>query len=152
MVSPLHTGPAYLLSLVVPFYNEEEGIDTFFVQVEAALNAISGSTYEVLCVNDGSKDLTLYNLLRHSARNARVKVIDLSRNFGKEAALTTGIDIAAGDAVIPFDADLQDPPEVIAQVGREMARGLRRRDCETPRPQFRQLCQASVGILVLPAP
>lgn len=116
MTSPCETRPSDLLSLVVPFYNEEEGIDTFFAQTEASLDAIPDSTYEIVCVNDGSRDLTLKSLLRHSARNARIKVVDLSRNFGKEAALTAGIDVAVGDAVIPFDADLQDPPDAIIQL------------------------------------
>lgn len=116
MTSSLQAGQSDLLSLVVPFYNEEEGIDTFFAQVESSLEAIPDVTYEIVCVNDGSRDQTLRQLLRQCERNARVKVIDLSRNFGKEAALTAGIDVAVGDAVIPFDADLQDPPDVIVRL------------------------------------
>lgn len=116
MTSSLQVGQSDLLSLVVPFYNEEEGIDTFFAQVESSLEAIPDVTYEIVCVNDGSRDQTLRQLLRQCERNARVKVIDLSRNFGKEAALTAGIDVAVGDAVIPFDADLQDPPDVIVRL------------------------------------
>jgi glycosyltransferase involved in cell wall biosynthesis len=105
-----------LLSLVVPFYNEEETIDQFFPRVCEALNAIESIDYEIVCVNDGSKDSTLVKLVAAAKRNERIHVIDLSRNFGKEAALTAGLNEASGDVVVPFDADLQDPPEVIAQL------------------------------------
>ncbi|MGU7785225.1 glycosyltransferase family 2 protein [Burkholderia sp. PU8-34] len=102
-----------LISLVVPFHNEEEVIDAFFREVTAVLLRIPDADYEIVCVNDGSTDATLEKLLAFCEADARVRVVDLSRNFGKEAALTAGLDEAAGDAVIPFDADLQDPPEVI---------------------------------------
>lgn len=105
-----------LLSLVVPFYNEAEVVAAFFKAVVPILRGIADTDYEIVCVNDGSTDSTLDQLLAACELNARVRVIDLSRNFGKEAALTAGIDAAEGDAVIPFDADLQDPPEVIPQL------------------------------------
>jgi glycosyltransferase involved in cell wall biosynthesis len=109
-------GALDLVSLVVPFYNEEDGIETFFSEVEPVLERIPRIDYEIVCVNDGSTDSTLARLLAVCERNARVRVVDLSRNFGKEAALTAGMDEASGDAVIPFDADLQDPPEAIARL------------------------------------
>jgi len=102
-----------LISLVVPFYNESEAIDAFFCAVTPALRNIPDADYEIVCVNDGSTDSTLERLLTVCDSNPRVKVVDLSRNFGKEAAMTAGIDVAVGQAVIPFDADLQDPPEAI---------------------------------------
>jgi len=113
-----------LISLVVPFYNEEEVIDRFFVEVRAVLASIPNSDFEIVCINDGSQDQTLNKLLGYSSADARIKVIDLSRNFGKEAALTAGLDHAAGDAVIPFDADLQDPPEAIVQLVEKWREGF----------------------------
>jgi glycosyltransferase involved in cell wall biosynthesis len=71
------------------------------------------SDYEIVCVDDGSADGTLERLCAYNRQDARIKVVSLSRNFGKEIALTAGIDCARGDGVIPIDADLQDPPEVI---------------------------------------
>ena len=100
------------LSLVAPAYNEEAVLPTFFARIEAVLDGC-GVDYEIICINDGSRDATLAVLLRHRQRNPRIKVIDLSRNFGKEVALTAGLDAAAGDMVVPIDVDLQDPPELI---------------------------------------
>lgn len=102
-----------LLSLVVPFYNEAEAIPHFFSAVIAALAAMPELDFEIVCVNDGSRDDTIGELLRHAATDTRIRVIDLTRNFGKEAALSAAIDESHGDIIIPFDADLQDPPEVI---------------------------------------
>jgi polyisoprenyl-phosphate glycosyltransferase len=101
------------LSLVVPFYNEEEAVPLFFDRIVPVMNAL-GLRYEIVCVNDGSRDRTFEMLAAAALRHRGiVRVIDLSRNFGKEAALTAAIDHAVGRAVIPIDADLQDPPEVI---------------------------------------
>lgn len=105
-----------LLSLVVPFYNEAPVVDAFFEAVVPVLRGIPDADYEIVCVNDGSTDSTLDKLLVACRADFHVRVIDLSRNFGKEAALTAGIDEAEGAAVIPFDADLQDPPDVIPQL------------------------------------
>ena len=101
-----------LLSLVVPVFNEEESIDLFLTSVEPFLDG-AGLRFEIVFVNDGSRDDTLAHLLDRSARDRRIKVVNLSRNFGKEAALTAGIDHAKGDILIPMDIDLQDPPELI---------------------------------------
>jgi glycosyltransferase involved in cell wall biosynthesis len=76
----------------------------------------SGKSWEMVCINDGSKDNTLEQLLALHQKDSRVVVIDLSRNFGKEAALTAGLDHTLGDCAIPLDADLQDPPEVIPEL------------------------------------
>ncbi|WP_199540741.1 glycosyltransferase [Paraburkholderia kururiensis] len=102
-----------LVSLVVPFYNEGEAVEKFFSGVMPVLEDIEGIRFEIVCINDGSHDSTLDQLVAASAGDARVRVIDLTRNFGKEAALTAGLDEANGDAVIPIDADLQDPPGLI---------------------------------------
>ncbi len=105
-----------LISLVVPFYNEAESIAGFCAAILPCLEAIPGTEWEIVCVDDGSSDSTLLQLVALAARDRRFRVIEFSRNFGKEAALTAGIDAARGDAVIPIDADLQDPPELIAQM------------------------------------
>ena len=118
------SGALDLVSLVVPFYNEADGIETFFREVTPILERIPGIDYEIVCVNDGSADSTLERLLAVCAGNPRVRVVDLSRNFGKEAALTAGIDEAQGAAVIPFDADLQDPPEAIARLVQRWREGF----------------------------
>lgn len=101
------------VSIVVPFYNEEAGIQVFYDTLTPILDAESQIEFEVVCVDDGSRDHTLAGLIGLVQRDARFQVIELSRNFGKEAALTAGLDFANGDAVIPMDADLQDPPELI---------------------------------------
>lgn len=105
-----------VVSLVVPFYNEGVAVDVFFEAVGSTLADIPGIAFEIICIDDGSKDDTLARLLKAAQTDSRIKVIELSRNFGKEAALTAGLDAAAGDAVIPMDADLQDPPELIIQM------------------------------------
>ena len=103
------------LSVVVPIYNEEPNLDYLFERLETVLIPLQ-LNYEIVCVNDGSRDNTLMCLIHHHQRNPAIKVIDLSRNFGKEIALSAGIDYAKGDAVIPIDADLQDPPELIGEL------------------------------------
>ena len=100
------------LSLVIPMHNEAPNVASCYERIRAILDPL-GESWELLCVNDGSRDDTLARLLALHERDPRVIVIDLSRNFGKEAALTAGLDQARGEAVIPMDADLQDPPELI---------------------------------------
>ncbi len=102
------------LSLIVPMYNEQEVLETFFARTLAVLEPL-GVEFEIVCVDDGSHDATLPLLVRRAMADPRVKVVALARNFGKESALTAGIDAAIGDMIVPIDADLQDPPEVIAQ-------------------------------------
>jgi glycosyltransferase involved in cell wall biosynthesis len=104
---------AELLSLVVPFYNEEATVQHFADAVLPMLDAVPDTYWEIVCVDDGSKDGTLRELLVLAQTDARFRVLEFSRNFGKEAALTAGIDAAHGAAVIPMDADLQDPPALI---------------------------------------
>ena len=106
--------PKIELSLVVPMYNESECIDEFFSSVIPVLDRVS-SSHEIVCVNDGSSDDTLARLLAVQKRVPEVVVIDLARNFGKEAALSAGLDHARGAAVVPIDADLQDPPALIEE-------------------------------------
>ncbi|MFA7495417.1 MAG: glycosyltransferase family 2 protein [Acidithiobacillus sp.] len=103
------------ISLIVPCHNESANISTLYSRVCAIMDEID-EPWEMICVNDGSKDTTLVQLIALHQQDTRIQVIDLSRNFGKEAALTAGLDAAQGDAAIPLDADLQDPPEVIPEL------------------------------------
>lgn len=114
MPAAAERAPRPTLSIVVPMHNEEAVADLFFDRMEAVLDDL-GLSYEIVCVNDGSRDGTLAKVRARQAVNPRVKLIDLSRNFGKELALTAGLDHASGEAVIPIDADLQDPPELIGE-------------------------------------
>jgi len=102
----------FQLSIIVPMYNEADVCETFFRRLLPITRGITES-YEVICVNDGSTDRTLDLLKVAHSIDPRVKVVNFSRNFGKEVALTAGIEYASGDAVVPIDADLQDPPELI---------------------------------------
>jgi polyisoprenyl-phosphate glycosyltransferase len=96
------------ISVVVPMYYLLKRLVTILVSLNMK--------YEIVCVNDGSKDNTLKCLVEHYYRNPAIKVVNLSRNFGKEIALTAGIDYTTGAAVVPIDADLQDPPELIEEL------------------------------------
>lgn len=116
------TALAIELSIVVPMFNEGENCDRFFAMITPILEK-AVSSYEIICVNDGSRDDTLERLLQHRTKNCFIKVANLSRNFGKEAALTAGIDLARGRAVIPIDADLQDPPELILDMVEKWRQG-----------------------------
>lgn len=101
-----------LLSVVIPCYNEEAGIGDLFARLPPALDQL-GVPWQIVCVNDGSKDGTLDQLVAAATADPRVKIVDLSRNFGKERALSAGLAHADGDVVVPMDADLQHPPEAI---------------------------------------
>lgn len=103
------------LSVVVSIYNEEEGIEHFFDVLEGELNKLP-YTYEVLMINDGSRDNTLSELKKLSERNEHVRIVSFSRNFGHEAAMLAGIDNSRGKAIICMDSDLQHPPAKIAEM------------------------------------
>lgn len=105
-----------LVSLVCPFYNEAKCTKAFYEALTAEIERLSDYQFEVICIDDGSDDASLDLLLGLANADSRFKVIELSRNFGKEAALTAGIDIALGELVIPFDSDLQDPPSLIGRL------------------------------------
>ena len=100
------------LSLIVPVYNESSNLDLFYERVLKVLKPLNVS-YEILFIDDGSKDDSLEKLLEIRGRDSKVKVVQFSRNFGKEIAVSAGLDLAEGKAAIPIDADLQDPPELI---------------------------------------
>ncbi|MCU0537253.1 MAG: glycosyltransferase family 2 protein [Hydrococcus sp. Prado102] len=103
------------LSIVIPCYNEEPNLDYLFERLTKVLDRLN-LKYELICINDGSTDNTLKYLIEHNRRNPNIKVVNLSRNFGKEIALSAGIHYTTGAAVVPIDADLQDPPELIEQL------------------------------------
>ena len=100
------------ISLVCPCYNEEDVIDLFLEKVTLTLKELNRS-YEIIFINDGSKDNTLEVLYRSKAKYENIRILNLSRNFGKEAALSAGLDYSIGEVVIPIDVDLQHPPELI---------------------------------------
>jgi glycosyltransferase involved in cell wall biosynthesis len=104
-----------LLSVVAPVFNEEEVLPEFHRRLTVVLDAICEST-EVVYVNDGSRDSTLDLLRQIHQGDPRVAVVNLSRNFGKELALTAGLDHARGEFVVVIDSDLQDPPEMISSL------------------------------------
>jgi glycosyltransferase involved in cell wall biosynthesis len=119
------TGAQPLLTILVPVKDEEEGIAPFVSRVSGILDGLNEPEgWEILFVDDGSRDRTLAEVAVQHARDPRVRCISLSRNFGKEAALSAGLDHAAGQAVIPLDVDLQDPPEVIADMVRSWREGF----------------------------
>jgi GT2 family glycosyltransferase len=130
--------PAHgLLSVVIPCHNEEEVIESTHARLAEVLPA-SGLDFEIIYIDDGSRDGTLRRLEAIAARDPRVQVIELARNFGQQAAMSAGLAAARGDAIVITDADLQDPPEVILEMvrcwrdGVDVAYGRRRsREGET---------------------
>jgi len=111
-----------VLSVVVPVFNESETLPEFHRRLGSVMDSVPFEA-EILYVDDGSRDGSLTILERLRDEDSRVTVIELSRNFGKEAAMTAGLDYAAGEAVILIDADLQDPPEVIPELIQPWAEG-----------------------------
>ncbi len=105
------------LSIVVPIYNEEEVLSEFYARLSAVLAKLSIDA-EIVFVNDGSTDASVPIIIELRRRDSRIALLDLSCNFGKEAAVTAGLKHTVGDAVILIDADLQDPPELIPELVR----------------------------------
>lgn len=105
-----------VISVVIPMYYEEDVVNECYNKVKGELNKLSNYDYEIIVVNDGSKDKTL-EILENLARNDfKLKVISFSRNFGHQVAVTAGLKETKGDVVVIIDADLQDPPELIAEM------------------------------------
>ena len=105
-----------VLSIVVPLYNEEGNVAPLVERIVAITERLEGApSYEIVLVNDGSTDRTLERIREEVARREHIVLVNLSRNFGHQLAASAGMDIAAGDAVILMDGDLQDPPELIAE-------------------------------------
>lgn len=104
------------VSIIVPMYNEEEAAPLFFEHIQKVINSCSNYEFEIVAVNDGSTDKTLDILLAKQKELPHLVVVDLSRNWGHESAVTAGLKEASGDCLIPIDADLQDPPEIIPEM------------------------------------
>ena len=119
-------------SIIVPAYNEEKSLQLFYDAVTPMMESL-GEEYEIIFVNDGSRDGTREILISLAEKDKRIKACSFSRNFGQQAALLCGMEMASGDAVIAMDADLQDPPEVALQMiakwkeGYEVVHGKRRK-------------------------
>jgi len=103
------------LSVVAPVYDEATNISPFYSRLIRVIEQMD-CRYEIIFVNDGSHDETLETLLHLMSKDSSIRIIDLSRNFGKEIALTAGIDAACGNVIVPIDVDLQDPPELIPRL------------------------------------
>lgn len=121
------TGPVKRrISLIVPVHNEETAIEPFLAGIYGEIASMEAYhlEFEIIFVNDGSTDRTLDKLIEFQTADPRISIVDLSRNFGKEAALTAGLDLCTSDAAIPIDADLQDPPELISKLVEKWLEGF----------------------------
>lgn len=105
-----------LITAMVPAYNEEECIYELYNRVTSVLQGIENYDYEILVINDGSKDNTLSILEELHSKDKHLQYVNLARNYGKETAMAAGFDYAKGDIVVILDADLQDPPELIPEM------------------------------------
>lgn len=104
------------ISIIIPAYNEQESIPYLYERLDQLMNQMNNYEFEILFVNDGSKDKTLEMIKDLRKKDKRICYVDFSRNFGKEIAMIAGLDYATGDCVIFMDADLQDPPELIPEL------------------------------------
>ena len=104
------------ITIIVPSYNEEEALPYLYERLNTMMNNLNQYEFEVLFINDGSKDRTLELIKEMRNKDNRISYVNFSRNFGKETAMIAGLDYATGDAVIFIDADLQDPPELIPEL------------------------------------
>ena len=102
-----------LISIVVPVFNERETVGHFVEKISALFKNFTGADHEVIFVDDGSTDSTLELILQLQRVHQSIRVVELSRNFGKEAALSAGLELCSGHVIVPMDVDLQDPPELI---------------------------------------
>ena len=104
------------VSIIIPAYNEEESLPLLYERLKKLMDSIQNYEFEILFVNDGSKDNTINLIKEYREKDPRISYVDFSRNFGKEIAMIAGLDYAKGDCVIFMDADLQDPPELIPEL------------------------------------
>lgn len=109
-----------LISIIVPCYNEEQSLPYFYEEILKVMNIMKNYDFEIIGIDDGSKDNTLDELITLSNKDTRIKYISFSRNFGKEAAIYAGLSHAKGDYVVMMDADLQDPPSLLPQMMEEI--------------------------------
>lgn len=111
------------LSVVAPCYNEEEGLAAFVERMVGACRAVVGDSYEILLVNDGSRDATWPKIQEMAARWPGVVGVNLARNYGHQLAVTAGLKLARGERILIIDADLQDPPELLSELSARMDQG-----------------------------
>ena len=104
------------ISIIIPAYNEEESLPFLYDKLNELMDHMEQYEFEILFVNDGSKDKTIELIKEYREKDSRYCYIDFARNFGKEIAMIAGLDYATGDCAIFMDADLQDPPELIPQL------------------------------------
>ena len=104
------------ISIIIPAYNEEESLPYLYERLEKLMGEMQNYEFEILFVNDGSRDKTMQIIKEFRQKDERISYVDFSRNFGKEIAMIAGLDYAKGDCVIFMDADLQDPPELIPEL------------------------------------
>ena len=112
----------FFLSIIIPVFNEEQNIEPL---VKRLIPILKDSPYEIIFVDDGSKDKTTSIVKKHSEKNKNIKLISFYRNFGHQMALTAGYEVARGECVITIDADLQDPPEIIPQMIEKWQKGAK---------------------------
>ncbi|KAB2861889.1 MAG: glycosyltransferase family 2 protein, partial [Anaerolineae bacterium] len=110
----MNTAPP-VLSIVAPVYNEEGNIPRLYAEIKRVMEQFD-DTWELVLVNDGSRDKSLQEMMEVHQADDRVHIVNFARNFGHQTAVTAGMDFAAGEAVVLIDADLQDPPEVILKL------------------------------------
>jgi len=110
-----------MISLILPIYNEEENIAELYSRCKKVLSALG--KYEIVFVNDASKDKSLEKISALAQKDKHVRILDFSRNFGHQIAITAGLDYAEGDAVIIMDSDLQDPPEILPEMVKKWREG-----------------------------
>lgn len=141
------------LSIIIPCYNEEETIETIYNAITETMTMLSQYTYELLLVNDGSKDQTLDRIERLSKYDTHIRYYSFSRNFGKESAIYAGLCNAKGDYVVIMDADMQDPPSLLPEMLRILESGeydcvATRRVSRKGEPFIRSFCARSFYRLI----
>jgi glycosyltransferase involved in cell wall biosynthesis len=112
-----------LITIVIPVFNEIEVIDACYARLGAVMQSLQDYDYELIFVDDGSRDQTHERLVGFHAQDPHLKIVKFSRNFGHQIAVTAGVDVATGDAIVIIDADLQDPPEVIPEMVKKWEEG-----------------------------
>ena len=111
------------ISVVVPCYNEEEAIEIYYTEMKKIMSEIKEAEFEIIFVNDGSKDKTLKIIKKLHEKDERIKFISFSRNFGKESAMIAGLDYSTGDYITTMDVDMQDPPRLLIEMFEEIKKG-----------------------------
>ena len=111
------------ISIVIPIYNESPNVALLYKTIKSTVKKLP-QKFELIFVDDGSSDTTLEVIRKANAADPRIRAISLSRNFGKEAALSAGLDVARGQAVVPLDVDLQDPPEALPKMVEQWRSGF----------------------------